>query len=206
MFLCPRSHSVPYVLTCIALVQESTKRGVKRAREQGDRPEAWRRQIQEWRSKSGFRAGSQHFDKVGKPIAGLERPTDRERAILNFLVALEQLKRNNVEKRSPSAQEIRHALSCTVVDLSQNPDRRCFTSRMQVNHALTTSTRAVHLGEWRVIVPRELLYLQGHPRTTQIPLEMKQRSVQTLAGEGIALPCLGVCIWSQFLLKGFPSH
>ncbi len=186
-------------------MQESKKR--QRVEEDEREHRAWKSQIVDWRQQLGMNSNLLPFDQVAKELRGLESPTPRERAILN-MVAIDKLVsgqfkplKNGKSKDTQVFEALRHC----VVDLSQNPCRRSFTSQQNMKHALTTSTRAVHLGEWRVVVPRELMYMQGHPRSKVVPPETSQTWLRGLAGEGMALPCLGVCIFAQNLVKGFHS-
>ena len=162
-------------------------------------------QLATWRAQLRADPGLQPLKKIRRAIVGLENPTAREAGILNAII-LQQVARSGKNVNTASASDLCHCARGTLVDLSQNPDRRTFTSSDGLNRALTTGTSAVHLGQWRAVVPRELLYMQGHPRSTMVPTEMSSRSLRALAGEGIALPCLGLCLWVQYLLKGYPEH
>ena len=90
------------------------------------------------------------------------------------------------------------------VDVSQNPQYRAFTSQKGVTPCLATSTRLYSFGRDRMLLPFEQLMLQGHRRSFQIPESMRSSQIRELAGEGMALPCLGTVLWSIYLLKGLP--
>ena len=88
------------------------------------------------------------------------------------------------------------------VDLSQNPCMRAFTST--TSRTLCTSTLLYSLGQDRVILPIELLYIQGHSRGLKVPIEVRSSALKELAGEGMSLPCLSTALWALYLTKGFP--
>ena len=191
-----------FLLTLALALESCCEEKSKKRKRSADLSEdkAWQAQIKTWRSALKAPASAQPFDCIGKPIQGHEHPTERERAILNCVV-LQQMARKGLALGSKNKRCIQECVATTLVDLSQNPCRRSFTSRENCNHALTTGTELVHLGEWRRVVGREHLYLQGHSRSTVVPWDMSDRSLRNLAGEGIALPCLAVCLVAQLLLS-----
>jgi hypothetical protein len=113
-------------------------------------------------------------------------------------------KTKHLPKKSKNA--IRDSIANIVVDTSQNPCRRNFTSAEGNMHTLCTSSSLYHFGRDSAILPCEMMFLQGHnPMTMQIPHDMKAGDLRKLAGEGMPLPSLALCVWAQFLTKGFPS-
>ena len=135
-------------------------------------------------------------------IRGLEM-TPRIRAILNMVVAAKVSGKHCVTRAS-----ILDAVATTIVDVSQNPARRAFTPKSGVNHTLCTSSRLVHLGLMRTLLPVEAMLMQGHnidnlkfPGIGQGGLSNHQ--IRCLAGEGMYLPSLGMLIWALFLTGAF---
>ena len=131
-------------------------------------------------------------------LCGMEE-NDRITTILN-LVALEK---TQGVRRSDS--NIKKHTKTTIVDVSQNPCRKAWTGKNS-NHTMCSSTIQVHMGLKRIITPREMMLEQGHsPSNMNIPEDMPPGSVRKLAGQGMALPCIGTCLWGMFLTKGFPK-
>ena len=132
--------------------------------------------------------------------------TERVKAILNLVVA--DVSSTLRTKSRLTRKNVMKLLQGVVVDISQNPDRRAFTGKNGNLRTLTTSSVLVDLGRSRMLLAKEYLYLQGHsPLTTSIPEHISEVRLRKLAGEGMALPCIGVVIWCIYLTKGFPrSH
>ena len=97
--------------------------------------------------------------------------------------------------RATSPRELKALMSDIYVDVSQNPVRKAWTNRNRVSKCLTTSTQLFSLARDRMILPIELLYLQGHTREVRIPSSMSQTSIRDLAGEGMHLACLGTLLY-----------
>ena len=118
----------------------------------------------------------------------------RVSAILNLTIA-ERI--HDLKFKSRTA--VQQCLQNVIVDVSQNPDRSAFTPCSGVNHTLTTSSQLVHLGQLRTVLPSEYMFFQGHNRcSVKFPDSSvaSSRTIRTLAGEGMLLPCLGVIVWS----------
>ena len=101
-------------------------------------------------------------------------------------------------------EELKALVTDVYVDVSQNPSRKSWTNRSKVSKCLTTSTLLFSLAHDRMILPVELLFLQGHTREVQIPPSMSQNAIRDLAGEGMNLACLGsllYCLRITNLLK-----
>ncbi|CAE7038707.1 unnamed protein product [Symbiodinium sp. CCMP2592] len=81
-------------------------------------------------------------------------------------------------------------------DVSQNPNRKSFTAASGSSRCLTTSSTIYSHGRDRVVLPLEMLFFQGHTVDVKIPDGMKQRSLRSLAGEGICLPCLATLLFA----------
>ena len=143
----------------------------------------------------------QPLDVLKLDIKGHPTLSQRERALLNMVAAEKTIKAGSSRDRA----SIRRAVKTTVADISQNPGRRPFTNAQGVNHTLTTSTVQIHLGKGRLITPREMMMEQGHPSSLVVPEGVSMLALKKLAGEGMSLPCLAVCLWAQFLVKGYPG-
>lgn len=162
---------------------------------------AWKKQAVEWRDRLEITKDFNPLSReLGKwRLCGLQS-NDRVTSILN-LVACEKTK--GVKR---TIAKIKSSTRKTIVDVSQNPSRKAFTGKSGVNHTLCSSTIQVHMGLQRQITPREMMFQQGHsPVRTVFPKSMPMTSLRKLAGQGMALPCVGTCLWSMFLAKGFPK-
>ena len=160
----------------------------------------WQKQAALWRSELGISTTLNRWDLLNQTPIGL-RLTPRTREILNLVVA-EKTQHLKVKSR----KNMQKVLKGVVVDLSQNPCRRNFTGSTGIAHTLCTSSDLYHLGRGAQILPAEMLWMQGHnPKVTVLPDEIAPTTFQKLAGEGMPLPCLGLCIWAIYLTKGFPD-
>lgn len=91
------------------------------------------------------------------------------------------------------------------VDLSQSLKRKPFTSSEGTNRTQTTSTRMYSYSEDRMLTGKEMLLLQGQSASSLvIPEDVKETTLHDLAGEGMAVPCVGLVLWSLFLTAHFP--
>ena len=159
---------------------------------------AWMCQIAAWRDKLNVSPSFAPFDALGINIAGLRVLSKRAKAILNMVVA-EKMK----DLRIKSSKNVIPKIKNVIVDISQNPSRRNFTNENGFAHTIC-SARLVHLGRKRVVTPREMMWLQGHNvKTTVVPEDIDHEDLRWLAGEGMALPCLGLALWCLCLVKGF---
>ena len=122
--------------------------------------------------------------------------TERAASILDC-VAMETLggarSAKAATQRTDAEQFITHALSDVLVDLSQNPARRAFSSN-GVAKCLHTGTLLYSFHHDRIVLPIELMLLQGHSSSMQVPSGMSQRELHDLAGMGIAVPCLALIL------------
>ena len=116
-------------------------------------------------------------------------------------VALEKLKPRDNDLDFAAKKAI---LSNVYTDISQNPIRRNFTNARGITGTITTSTMLYSFHRDGIILPLELMMLQGHRRDFSIPYNMTSMQLKELAGEGIFLPCLGVVLWAMYITKGFP--
>lgn len=143
---------------------------------------------------------------------GMKMPseTPRVKALLD-LVATERLMYACSNQQTPiseikefSQERKQELLKHVFCDISQNPKFRSCTGNDGVTGCLTTSTLLYSYGKDRMVLPFELMLFQGHRRGLKIPQDMKSSSLRSLAGEGMAVPCLGAIIWSLYLTKGLP--
>ena len=93
-----------------------------------------------------------------------------------------------------------------LVDVSQSLDRKRYVKGHGILGALCTSTRLIHLGRRSVVFPVEYLYLQGHGRGVKVPSGVSGSAIRKLAGEGMAMPCIGLCVYCLDVIKGFPAN
>ena len=165
----------------------------------------WCKQIVSWRDELGLSRKRKPFDMLNVSIRGLEM-TPRIRAILNLVVATKIAGKHCVTKAAILA-----AISTTIVDVAQNPCRRAFTPKSGVNHTLCTSSRLVHLGLMRVLLPVESLLMQGHSlHNLKLPAvgqgALSNHQIRSLAGEGMFLPSLGMLVWALLVTGAFMTE
>ena len=169
---------------------------------------AWQVQLKAWRKELRVPEDYHPWRALGMKARGLPS-SERVQGLLDLVVTDVILKAQKLEGKKASVNGrscawARKAMSDTVVDISQNPGRRPYSC----GHIATmcTSSNLFDFGRDAMICPLEMLLLQGHnPLSTSLPPSMKQTSVRSLAGEGIALPCLGLNVLSLLLTKGFPD-
>ena len=125
--------------------------------------------------------------------------TERVATILD-LAAATHLKPQEWELPTAAKQAMLRHVYC---DVSQNPARLGVTNQEGVSHALTTGVQLYSFARDGVVLPLELLMIQGHRRDFSVPEHVSSQQVRALAGEGICLPCLGIILWSIHLAKGF---
>ena len=160
----------------------------------------WEVQLADWRNRLGV---SDAVNVLGKmknmKLCGLQK-NKRVMAILNMAV-LQKLKPVH-RKSSTQVHQIKKACKTLVVNVSQNPSRgNLLTPDSGCNHTLCSSSLQIHLGLQRLITAREMMYQHGHPRRMVVPSDMSLHSLRQLAGQGMALPSLGTCLWCHSLLK-----
>lgn len=133
-------------------------------------------------------------DFVGKYVPR----TDRVMDLLNLVCAhcCEPVLRK-------TAKQINSAMSGVFLDISQSHGRRCFTNAAGFSHTLTTSSLLYSYQRDALLFPEEHMFLHSHSQSLCFPPRMTPRQIRTLAGEGMAAPCLGQVIWAVFLAKNF---
>lgn len=163
----------------------------------------WQVQIMDWRSELGVPKGTNESTLACRPWTLLKdrryvgvNVSARVLAILDC-VTMDILggyaKTQIVLARADRVSAISEAMKSVFCDISQNPVRRCF-SLDGVAKCQTTSSIIYAFGRDRVVTPYEQMLLQGHSRNMKLPGAMRQRDVSDLAGMGIFLPCLGLCV------------
>ena len=161
----------------------------------------WKSQITTWRQELKVPMNFRPFQQLRRSVQGMSL-NPRITAILDMVTAVKL-----GGDRTKNKQEISAALATTVVDVSQNPCRRNYTPSHGVNHTLCTSSLLVHLGKFRTVVPAEAMMWQGHNiQRLKFPTGESNRTWRCLAGEGMALPCIGTVIWCLFLTGAFPTQ
>ena len=101
-----------------------------------------------------------------------------------------------------SSTIIKNSLAHIVVDLSQNPSRRAFSSFRGISKCLTTSSILYAFARDRRVTGFEKMLIQGHPESIQIPDSMTEKSLNNLAGMGICLPSLGAIVVAMMCSTG----
>ena len=153
----------------------------------------WACQLAEARQAAGIPEGVQPWTPHTQVPA-----TDRAKGLMD-LVAAEHLGRANwnipFEEKQKRLQNI-------YLDISQNPKFKSCTNAQGITGCLSTSTALYSYGQDRMLLPVELLYIQGHSRTLEVPDLLTGSQIRDLAGEGICLPCLGTLVWAAYLIKG----
>lgn len=97
---------------------------------------------------------------------------------------------------------VRTALDDCYADVSQNPIRRAYSGSDGILSCLHTGTCLYSFRRDSVIVPFELMLLQGHGLDIRIPSMMRQKQLHDLAGMGMFLPCVACIIVSVMLTVG----
>ena len=127
----------------------------------------------------------------------------RVRTLLN-LTCHQKLQEARLHASGLQQQPLPHVFKEAFLDWSQNPCRRAFSDRCGMLRCLCSSTTLYSYQEDRALFPIEYLRLQGWGFETKIP-ESCHGKVREMAGQGIALPCLGTVVWALYLVKGLPS-
>ena len=108
-------------------------------------------------------------------------------------------------EKNMSEETIAQNLRGILVNFSQNPGRRPVSSSSGNAQTLTTSSQLYSFERDRVLLGLEHLRMQGWP-DVQVPEDMSDQQLKELAGEGMALPCIGSILFALYLCKGFPTH
>ena len=103
-----------------------------------------------------------------------------------------------------SQKTMQNAVKDVILDVSQSHKRPTYSNQSGVAKCLCTSSDLYSYKEDRVLAPVEHLLMQGHPSSVAIPESFSDGDVKSIAGESIALPCLGCIVWAIFTSVGFP--
>ena len=136
----------------------------------------------------------------GRGLAHTQRILD----LLNIVYA-EECKRSSMQINCVSKNQNSSVLETMLVDVSQSHQRITKSSVRGDCPCLTTSSELYSFKLDRVLLPQEHLYLQGWSRNVRLPRSFAREDVRRLAGEGIALPCLGLVVSALMISKGFPA-
>ena len=146
----------------------------------------------------------------GLRLVGIS-PTERVRCILD-VVTMEVLggavQTQQLMKDDRFYQIMRSKMADIVVDLSQNPCRRSYTNRAGISKCMHTPSILYSFARDAVLLPMELMMIQGHRRDLQVPREIKPTVLHDLATMGICLPNLATLILALWMQGGFdqPEH
>lgn len=136
---------------------------------------------------------------------GVPSSTGRKRILdLIDLAAMECCKR---AKKNPrvSRDTMAKIVNKTLVDVSQSHKRRAFSNIDGVASCLCTGSSLYSYSLDRMLMASEHLLMQGHSTSLVIPSSFSKTNVRRIAGESIALPCLGMLIWVLYTSVGFPA-
>lgn len=105
------------------------------------------------------------------------------------------------QAKSVPIRQWRKALKGQVLDVSQSHDRRPLSG--PILRTLTTSSKLFYFDQLRFLQGREHLLLHGYEEEIHTPKNVSDQDLRRFAGEGIALPCLGVVVFALYLTKNF---
>ena len=120
------------------------------------------------------------------------------------LTAIQIAKRAKKDTLCPRT-ELAKCLQDTILDVSQSHKRPTYSNREGVARCLCAGSDLYRYSQDRMLRPVEHLILQGHPSTIDVPPNFTARQIKRMAGESIALPCLGLLIWALYTSVGFPA-
>ena len=152
----------------------------------------WRAELQVTREYAPF-TSKLNMAETGLPLGVTGRPNKRVLDLLDCS-AMQVCKRSK-----KTLKECKPELSETLVDISQSHVRRPMSSASGMARALTTSSRLFALGQGRLLKPIEHMMLQGFQSNIHVPAAVSDTALRKMAGEGMALPCLGTVIMAVLL-------
>ena len=164
----------------------------------------WQCQIAAWRAASNLPAGlcvwANQMEATGMPR------TERVKAIIEMVAVMkfQEMGYNLYTVQSMPFSQKRELLRDVYCDVSQNPQHKNCTNSAGISGCLATSTVLYSYRLDRIVLPVELAMIQGHRRGFQFPECVSSNQIRDLAGEGMALPCLGTIVWCMYLIKGLP--
>lgn len=131
---------------------------------------------------------------------GLNRNCKRVVDLVNC-TAIDACKRRKLNPAK--VKDMQRATQDLILDFSQCHNRKCFSNTDGVAKCLTTASTLYSFRYDRVLLPVEHMYLQGHRKDIIIPSSFSPSLLRAAAGEGIAVPCLGLMVWCVFVTVGF---
>ena len=167
----------------------------------------WFVQIVAWKQELGAvgaYANLTPWTSLANQYLGIPSLTPRVLAILDCvtMAVLGGAERTEKALRFQDAEaRIRGAMKDIVVDLSQNPVRRAYTTRTGNMKCMTTSSLLYTFERDSVVWPVEKMLLQGHSKELKFPDRMTDRELSDLAGMGMCLPSLGLIFVSIACVK-----
>lgn len=171
----------------------------------------WSGQILNWKQQLGatgaFASLKPWTSQPGLRLTGISATT-RVKAILDC-VALDVLGGATetaalMGSAGPAFHSIvREKLAGVIVDLSQNPCRKAFTNASGIAKCMLTSSILYSYQRDGVILPLEMLLIQGHSPTIRIPPSMMPDEMLELATMGITLPNLAALLLALCLQRAF---
>ena len=153
---------------------------------------AWAQQALKIRSAIGAPRNLKPWTFADRRFTGISA-TNRAKACTDLAV-LQYLGVETAARSMNNLEDQTNLLSDLFVDLSQNPCRKAFTNQQGFTKCLTTASALYSFQKDRAVLPLELLLFQGHTKELKIPATMSPDAVRSLAGEGIALPCLATLL------------
>ena len=173
------------------------------------KPQQWELQISAWKvalGATGLLSDLEPWTTMPRlRLAGVS-PTTRVKEILNCVcmeilggayVTQELMKKQNFHRL------VRKQMAGVVCDLSQNPHRRAFTNVDCISKCMTTSSILYSFQHDRVILPVEMMLIQGHRENLRIPVSLSPGQLHDLAAMGISLPNLATLVLGIWLQFGF---
>ena len=92
------------------------------------------------------------------------------------------------------------ALRNVYVDISQSHTRMNW-SRRSIVGTFTTSTELYSFAADRIILPCEMAWLHGFPRSMRVPREMSPKALKDAVGNGMSLPSLGAMLYALRIMR-----
>ena len=201
----PESPNKPkFLVECLEepVVFASSSKEVSRNRDRAQ----WEHQVSEWKVHLGATnelASLEPWTSLpGLRLAGVPA-TLRVKEILNCL-CMEVLggarATQKLMQKDNFHSVVKAKMSGYICDLSQNPCRHAYTNAEGINKCMTTSSILYAFDRDRVILPLEMMLIQGHKDTLRIPPSTSPNELHDLAAMGISLPnlaCIFLAIWLQ---------
>ncbi len=104
------------------------------------------------------------------------------------------------------ARYIESAMRDILIDVSQNPCRRPFSQSDGLARCLHTATALYSFRLDRIVLPFELMLLQGHTESLLVPEGMRPKQLHDLAAVGIHLPSLAIIFTALMISLGLRSN